>query len=75
MIAANNVANTLGTAKSDSDIAALLDNGDTYNFTFQGDDYTLKKAGSNYKAFNDKGQVIDSQVQMHNNLTVQGFIV
>lgn len=61
---------------SDVEIQNLLDSGEDYVFSFNAEQYTLRKDmnSGRYMAFNAAGDVVDSAVQIQNGLTVAGFV-
>lgn len=66
-----------GQPTTDAEIKQFLDEGNTFEFTHQGNGYTIKHdaASDSYKAYNDEGVVVDESVQIGNDaLTVPGYM-
>jgi len=61
---------------SAAEIKELLDDGHSYGFNFNGQEYTIVKNEDTgrYEAFDADGNMVDSQVQVEGDLTVEGFI-
>lgn len=59
---------------SPAEIKETLDNGGEYTFTFNGEQYTVRKNSGHYEAFDASGNKIDTEVQVQGDLTVQGYM-
>ena len=59
----------------DTDIQTFIDAGNEFKFTYQGQQYTIKKEFNNYVCSNVvNGNVIDPDVQINSDGTIDGFL-
>jgi hypothetical protein len=58
----------------DTDIQNFLDEGNEFKFSYQGQEYTIKKEGDQYVCRDANGDVVDPDVQINNSDTVDGFL-
>lgn len=66
--------NQKSTTPIDDTIAALLDTGEPFEFTYKNKSYSIIEKQGKYVALDSKGEVVDPNVQLNSKKTVDGFL-